>query len=72
MSFLSNAITKRRLALFCARLIVQYVMACSIQQVGADEIEMKGIRVADAASTQFAARNDRAVESCAAGRATAR
>jgi hypothetical protein len=59
MSFLSSAVTKRRLALLCARLLVQYVMACSIEQVGTDEIEAKGIRVADAASTQPTARNER-------------
>ncbi len=57
MSFLSSAVTKRRLALFCVRLLVQYVMMCSIQQVGNDEIGMKGIRVADAASAQSIARN---------------
>ena len=58
MSFLSSFVTKRRLALFCVRLVVQYVMMCSIQPVGTDEIEVKGIRVADAASAPAIARND--------------
>ena len=57
MSFLNNAVTKRRLALLCVRLMIQYVMTCSIQQVGTDEIELKGTRVADAASTQSITRN---------------
>jgi hypothetical protein len=72
MSFLSNAVTKRRLALFCVRLVVQYVMACSIQPVGTDEIEMKGIRVADATSTRSIARNDGPAGSHIAEWATAR
>lgn len=72
MSFLSNAITKRRLALFCVRLVVQYVMAGSIQQVGTDEIELKGIRVADAASALSLAGNDGSTRSYAVRWAKAR
>lgn len=72
MSFPSNAVTKRRLALFCVRLVIQYVMVGSIQQVGIDEIEVKGIRVAEAASALSIARNDRAAGSYPAGRPTAR
>ncbi len=72
MSFLSNAVTKRRLALFCVRLVIQYVMMCSIQQVGMDEIDVKGIRVADAASARSIACNDGAAGSYVAGWATAR
>lgn len=58
MSCLNNAITKRRLALFCVRLLVQYALMCSLQPVATNEMELKGIRVADFAGAQSIARCD--------------
>jgi hypothetical protein len=37
MSFLSNAVTHRKIVLFCARLFVQCMMGWSTSQVGMDE-----------------------------------
>jgi hypothetical protein len=71
MSFLSDAATKRRLALLCVRLVVQYGMMCSIQQVGTDEIELKRILVADAVSMASNARHERQARAHIAEWATA-
>ena len=39
MSFLSNAVTHRKIVLLCARLFVQCVMGWSTAQVGMDEVK---------------------------------
>ena len=39
MSFLSNTVTRRRLVLFCASLVVQFAMGWSIPRTGMDELE---------------------------------
>jgi hypothetical protein len=43
MSFLSSSRGKRQLVLICVRLLVQCVMASSIQQAGIDEADLKAV-----------------------------
>jgi len=59
MSFLSSAVAKRRLVLFCARLLLQCVMASSIPQTGMDEFEPKCLRVPGCTGSQSIACNER-------------
>ena len=58
MSFLSSAVAKRRLVLFCARLLLQRVMASSIPQTGMDEFEPKCLRVPGCTGSQSIACNE--------------
>ena len=44
MSYLSNAVARRRLVLFCVRLLLQCAMASSIPQTGVDEFEVRCVR----------------------------
>ena len=43
MSFLSSSRGKRQLVLICVRLLVQCVMASSIQQAGMNEADLKAV-----------------------------
>jgi hypothetical protein len=58
MSFLSSAVSKRRLVLLCARLLVQCVMTWSIPHAGTDEPELRCVEAVDDTSPQSIARDE--------------
>ena len=57
MSYLNNAVVRRRLVLFCVRLLLQCAMASSIPQTGVDEFEVRCVR--GGSSSQPMARHER-------------
>jgi hypothetical protein len=57
MSCLSSAVARRRLVIFCARILLQCAMASSIPQTGVDEFEVRCVR--DGSSSQPMARHER-------------
>jgi hypothetical protein len=59
MSYLSNAVARRRLVLFCVRLLLQCAMASSIPQTGMDEFELRCVPAADDASAYAMVHNRR-------------
>ena len=59
MSYLNSAVARRRLALFCVRLLLQGAMASSIPQTGLDEFEAGYARASNGASSQPMARRER-------------
>jgi hypothetical protein len=58
MFFPTSVATNRQLVLFCARLLVQCVIAWSTPQVGVDELELKCFREADVTNAHSIARNE--------------
>jgi hypothetical protein len=52
MPFLSSVIANRRPVLFCARLLIQWMMASSISQTAMDEVELRSLHAADQANSQ--------------------
>jgi hypothetical protein len=59
MSYLNNAAVRRRLVLFCVRLLLQCAMASSIPQTGVDECEARCARASIGPSSQPIARRER-------------
>jgi hypothetical protein len=59
MSYLNSAVARRRLALFCVRLLLQGAMASSIPQTGVDEFEVRCARASIGPSSQPIARHER-------------
>jgi hypothetical protein len=59
MSYLSNAVARRRLVLFCVRLLLQCAMASSIPQTGTDEFELRCVPAADDTSAHTMVHNKR-------------
>ena len=59
MSCLSNAVARRRLVIFCARILLQCAMASSIPQTGVDEFEVRCVRGPDGSRSQSMARHER-------------
>jgi hypothetical protein len=60
MSYLNSAVAKRRLALFCVRLLLQGAMASWTPEAGMDEPELRyALGVDGVATCQPVARNER-------------
>jgi hypothetical protein len=66
MSCLSSAVARRRLVIFCARILLQCAMASSIPQTGVDEFEVRCVR--GGSSNQPMARHERKPAATIGGR----
>jgi hypothetical protein len=59
MSFLSKVVTRRRLVLVCARLVVQGVVTCACPQTGLGAFELTCVQAASGAKLQAMLRHER-------------